>query len=214
MMKHFLISLLIFVSATSYAQENLLKDSSFEEQQVFSENEISRIAAFSDFDSNVQTANPKVDSPSKIINGVWYKKSANSGYLRAAVIDTDSQEGSKSLLLTIRQNTPQKGLDKWYGNVLTQYVKIKRGKTYTVKFYAKANIDCDRVYAGMVSESGEAVRGSKWINITSDWQEYEVQVSPSNNQSAVVIGIATIYNNEGKTNQTSVMIDNVRLYEK
>lgn len=214
MKKHFIILALTFIAAASFAQENLLQNGGFEDLKVYHENEIARIAAFSDLGDLAQRTNPKVDSNTEVQVGTWYKKSANSGYLRATVIDTDKQEGQKSLSLTIRRNSPQTGLDKWYGTVLTQFAKVKRGKTYILKFYAKANENCEKVYAGMIGESGTASKGSKWVSISTEWKEYEVTVTPSTGTSAVTIGISTTYNEEGKTIQTSVILDNIRLYEK
>lgn len=214
MKKYFFILLLTFLSTMSFAQENLLKDGSFENQNVYHENEIARIAAFSDLGKSVQAANPKVEQGVEVQVGTWYKKSANSGYLRATIIEDDCQDGEKAILLAIRQNSPQAGLDKWYGTVLTQYVKVKRGKTYVLKFAAKSTENCEKVYAGIIGESGDAAKGSKWVNINTEWKEYEVIVTPGANSSAVIIGISTTYNSEGKTNQSSVTIDNVRLYEK
>lgn len=214
MKKYFFILLLTFLSTMSFAQENLLKDGSFENQNVYHENEIARIAAFSDLGKLVQSANPKVEPVTEVEVGIWYKKSANSGYLRATIVNDDCQDGEKALSLAIRPNSSQTGLDKWYGTVLTQYTKVKRGKTYVLKFYAKAVVGCEKVYAGIIGEPGDAAKGSKWVNITQEWKEYEVVVTPSVNSSAVIIGIATTYNNENKTNHSSIIIDNVRLYEK
>ena len=214
MKKCLLVLLSLFLSLTIYAQQNLIEDGSFESSQVVQENEIARIAAFSDFGNKTQRTNPTQDAPMDVERGVWYKKSANSGYLRAVVINTDAYDGEKAMSLTIRENSPQPGLTNWYGLGLTQYVKVNRGKPYILRFCAKSTAGSKRIYAAMVSESGGTAKGSKWLDIDSDWTEYEVVISPSDNSSAVVLGLGTTYNDDKKTNKSSVIIDDVRLYQK
>jgi len=218
------ISMLSLISAFVFSQENLIKDGSFEKTATVAGNQLPRIAAFSDLDGLCQTQNPAVDPATTVERGKWYRKSPNSGYLKGAVTGADSQDGDSSLLLSIDKNSTQANLDKWYNNVLVQYVKIDRKKKYVIKFYVRTNENCDKIYAGLVSGKGGSVKGSKEISINDEWTEYTLEVSPAAHpdkgqftgadmeKACLVIGMATKYENE-KTTASSVFIDNVRMYE-
>lgn len=208
------------------AQTNLLKDGSFENQKLFQNNQLARIASFADLDKAVQTTNPLIESTESVVMNQWYKKASNSGYLTATVTDTDSFDGDKSLLLSIGKNSPQKNLDKWDTTAIMQYVGFEREGSYILTFNAKSNIDCDQIFVGGVTGNGAEIEGSKWVSITSEWAEYSVEINPSNHalkgsytkklfaSGAVVIGLSAEYDSVEKTKQTSVLIDNVRLIKK
>ena len=218
--------MLSLVSIAITAQENLIIDGSFEKQEQNANNQIPRISAFSDLGNLCQTQNPNIEPAVVVEKGKWYRKSPNSGYLKATVTGADYQEGEYSLLLSILKNSGQTNLDKWYNNVLTQFVNIDTSKKYIIKFYAQANENCNKIYAGIVSGKGGSVKGSKWIDIDDEWAEYTIEVHPSAHpdkgqftktdmeKASVIIGIATGYDDNGKTIASSVFIDNIRLYEK
>lgn len=224
MKKTIIASILSLISLAIAAQESLITDGSFENQQVYGNNEIPRIAAFADYGSTSQTQNPAVEPAIEVARGVWYRKSPNSGYLKGFISQADKQDGDHSLLLSTDKNSGQPNLDQWFNNVLVQYVNIDRTKKYTIKLYAKANQNCEKIYVGLVSGKGGSVKGSGWINITSEWAEYSIEVQPSAhpdkgqftneemNKACIAIGIAAQYGDNSKTIESSVFIDNVRMY--
>ena len=224
-----LIILLILSSFSLSIQgqnNNKITDGSFENQAVYENNQIARVARFGDLDESVQMSNPTIDKSMNTTKGVWYKKAGNSGYLRASIIDSDSAEGSKSLLISINKNSPQENLDKWDTTAVMQFVELDRKATYELKFSAKSNIDCDQLFAGAVTGNGSEIDGSNWVNIDSDWKEYTVTIDPSAHSKgggysnkllssgAIVFGLSAEYDDNGRTKQTSVLIDNVQLIQK
>lgn len=223
MKKVIITSMLSLISLVIAAQENIIADSSFENQTVYSNNEIPRIAAFADYGNNCQVQNPAVDPAIEVERGKWYRKSPNSGYLKGIITQADKQDGERALLLSTDKNSGQPNLDQWFNNVLVQYVNVDRTKKYTIKLYAKSNQNCEKIYVGLVSGKGGSIKGSNWVNITSEWAEYTIEVQPpahpnkgqftneEMNKACLVVGIATQYDN-GKTIESSVLIDNVRMY--
>ena len=206
-----LLVAILFLSLGIFAQENLLKDGSFE--ALNANDQLPRIAAFSDYGKLSQTQNPSIEAVS-VENGVWFRKSLNSGYLKATVIDTDAQDGNQSILLSVNANSPQQKLDNWYTNTLVQFVSLKK-KEYTIKFYAKTVNKSDKIFVGIANVKGSSQSGSKWVDITSDWAEYSVTIKVGSDMkdASVVLGLETLYGENGKTLAGSVAIDNVQLYE-
>lgn len=207
------------------AQNNLITDGGFENQEMYERGEIARIASFSQLGESTQSSNPKMATSKIIEKGAWYKKAADTGYLRATIINTDSEEGAKSLLLSIGKNSSQKNLDKWETTALVQFIEIETSRIYELKFCAKSNIDCEKIFAGLVTKQGKEINGSQWINIDSEWKEYSIEIVLSKSDKAkykkggldmlaVVFGLSASYNDNLRTNQTSVIIDNIRLYVK
>ncbi len=205
----FLAVILIF-SLSVFPQENILKDGSFE--NLNANDQLPRIAAFSDYGKLTQTQNPSVEATT-VENGVWYRKSLNSGYLKATVVDSDAQDGGQSILLSVNANSPQEKLDNWYTNTLVQFVSLKK-KEYTIKFYAKTVKSSDKIFVGIANLKGSSLSGSKWVDITSDWAEYTVTIKVGSDMkdASIVLGLETLYGENGKTLAGSVAIDNVQLY--
>ena len=225
-MKLVILAILTVFSLAVQGQENKIVDGSFENQKLYENNQIARIAQFGDLGGSIQKNNPVVDRAVKVTPGVWYKKASNSGYLRASIIDSDSSAGDKSLLLSINKNSPQKNLEKWDTTAVLQYVELDRNKTYQLVFSAKCNIDCNQLFAGAITGNGSEITGSGWVEIGTEWDEYVVDITPhahskggnySNklfSAGAVVFGLGAEYDDNGRTNQTSVLIDNVHLIQK
>lgn len=226
-MKLIIVLLISAFSLTAQAQtSNLIVDGSFENQEVYENKQIARIALFGDLGEKVQRSNPVISKDIVVSRGVWYKKASNSGYLRASIINSDSYAGENSLLLSINKNSPQKNLDRWDTTAVIQFVELSREVTYLLKFSAKSNIDCEKIFAGAVTGNGSEIAGSSWVNIDSEWKEYTIEITPSTHKKggnysnklfsngAVVFGLSAEYDDNGRTNQTSVLIDDVQLIQK
>lgn len=206
-----LLAVVFFFSLSIFAQDNLLKDGSFENLNVG--DQLPRIAAFADYGKLTQTQNPTMDAAT-VEKDAWYRKSLNSGYLKATVIDSDAKDGSQSILLSVNANSPQQKLDNWYTNTLVQYVSLKK-KEYVITFNAKTVKNSDKIFVGIANVKGSSMSGSKWVGITSEWTEYTLTIKvDSTVDAAVVLGLETLYGENGKTLAGSVAIDNVRLTEK
>lgn len=74
---------------------------------------------------------------------------------------------------------------------------------------------------------GYEVSGSNWVTLSSNWEEYTVTIDPTQHQasdthysdgdfqkSGVVFGNRTEYDENNKSLESSILIDDVRLYEK
>ena len=215
------ISMVLF-SWIGYAQ-NLIKDGGFEHQHLYENNQLARIASFGDLGASTQIVNPKMDCAEEVKSGVWYKKASNSGYIRATVTQSDSAEGAQSLLLGITRNSPQENLDKWETSAVLQYLPIEHDATYQIKLSMKNNIDCKRAFVGLVSGNGYEIEGSKWVDIDGEWREYSLTIEPNKHKTtggytkkllqrgALVVGIGCEYDENGKSKQTSILIDKIEI---
>lgn len=201
---------LFFCSFSLIGQNNLLKNGSFEAFD--SGTQLSRIAKFADYGELTQASNPAVEATT-VVDGVWYRKSLNSAYLKATVVNTDAKDGDKSVVLSVNANSPQQNLNNWYTNTLVQFYPFEK-KEYTIKLYAKSIKNASRIFIGIADKKGSSVSGSKFVDITPDWAEYTVTIKVGSNMKggSLVIGLETDYTDEGKTAAGSVAIDNVQLY--
>lgn len=222
-MRKIILLVLSVIALSAKAQTSLIADGGFENQPTFQNNQLPRIAGFGELGNLVQKTNPTIDREFMIERGQWFKKASNSGYLTASIIDSDSYAGKKCVLLSVGKNSPQKNLDKWETTAIAQFVEIERTKSYTLRFYAKSNIDCDKIFVGAVTGNGSVIEGSTWVDITPDWKEYSLTITPGVHpksggytnklldRSAVVIGLATKYDNNDRSIQISVLLDNIDL---
>lgn len=216
-----LATILFTLFCISGYSQNLINDGSFENQKLHEDNQLARIAGFNDLGKSTQLVNPKLEKALPIEHGVWYKRASNTAYIKAIVTDSDSADGDKCLLLSINNNSPQKTLDEWKSTVIMQFLPIQRDETYTITFSAKSNIDCKQLFVGMMTGNGYVIEGSDWVSIDDNWQEYSITVDSTKHKAsggytndlmkkgAVMIGMACEYDENGKTKQTSALIDNV-----
>ncbi len=221
-----LLTVLICMFGVFTNAQNLVKNGSFENQKLYENNQLARIGGFGDLGETTQTSNPKLEKADKVKEGIWYKKASNSGYIRAVVTDSDSTDGDHSLLLSINRNSPQANLDKWETTAVLQYLPIEKEDTYILTFYAKNNIDCNHLFAGLITGNGSVIKGSKWVDIDNTWRKYSIEIEPSSHETsggytkkmlsrgAVVIGIGCEYDENGRSKQASVLIDKIEITKK
>lgn len=207
MKKLFLLSICCAFAAGAFAQ-NAVKDGSFE--ALNAGDQLPRIAAFTDFGGQTQTANPTLDEES-VVQGVWYRKASNTGYLKAVVVDDDAHDGDKSLKLSVNKNSGQAKLDSWYSNTLVQYLALADNTEYTITFYAKAADEAKKLYVGLLGNDYAPLKGSKWIDLSNDWAEYTLKIKTKGkaDNSGIIFGLAASYDDNDKTVASNVFIDHI-----
>lgn len=217
---------LVVLLTLSVQAQNLLKDGGFENQKVYENNQVARIASFGDLGKSTQITNPKLNATQDVEEGIWYKRAGNTGYIRATVTNSDYAEGEKSILLSVNKNSPQKNLDKWQSTTLLQFCKLEGDKSYELTFKVKNNVDCGKVFVGAVTGNGSIIDGSTWVEIGDAWKEYTITVNPKNHKAskgyskrlmskaAIVFGIESEYDSNNRSKQVSLLIDDVKLQIK
>ena len=84
-MKKSLLAGLFLLTTLSASAQNLLQDGSFENTKTYdyannkSTGELPRISALGRLGNNTETNNPVMEAET-VVQGPWYRKSANSGY--------------------------------------------------------------------------------------------------------------------------------------
>lgn len=206
MKKLFILSLCCAFAAGTFAQ-NAVKDGSFE--ALNTGDQLPRIAAFTDFGSETQNANPTADEET-VVQGEWYRKASNTGYLKAIVVD-DAQDGDKSLKLMVNQNSGQAKLDSWYSNTLVQYISLADNTEYTITFYAKAADHAKKLYVGLLGSDYAPLKGSKWMDLSNEWTAYTLKIKTKGkaDKSGIIFGLGATYDDNDKTVASSVCIDHI-----
>ena len=231
-MKKSLLAGLFLLTTLSASAQNLLQDGGFENTKTYdyannkSTGELPRISALGRLGNNTETSNPVMDAET-VVQGSWYRKSANSGYNHGKIITDDYSEGEKALNLSISSGSPTTKLDTWDNNTAIQYVTIDRTKQYILKFKAKNLVGNYPVFAGISVGGGYEVSGSNWVTLSSSWEEYTLTIDPTQHKSSdthysdgdfqksgVVFGNRTDYDENNKSLESSILIDDVRLYVK
>lgn len=232
MKKSLLAGIFLLTTLLPASAQNLLQDGGFENTKTYdyannkSTGELPRISALGKLGSNTETNNPVMEAET-VVPGSWYRKSANSGYNHGKIVTDDYAEGEKALNLSITAGSTTTKLDTWDNNTAIQYVTIDRTKQYVLKFKAKNLVGNYPVFAGMSVGGGYEVSGSNWVTLSSNWEEYTVIIDPTQHQasdthysdgdfqkSGVVFGNRTEYDENNKSLESSILIDDVRLYEK
>lgn len=232
MKKSLLAGIFLLTTFTSSHAQNLLQDGGFENTKTYnytdnkSTDELPRISALGKLGSVTETNNPVMEAET-VVQGVWYRKSANSGYNHGKIITSDYSEGQKSLNLSISAGSSTTKLDTWDNNTAIQFVNIDRTKQYVLKFKAKNLIGGYPVFAGIAVGGGYEVSGSDWVTLSDDWEEYSLTIDPTQHpstqthytdadflKSGVVFGNRTAYGSNNKSLESSILIDDIRLYEK
>lgn len=231
-MKKSLLAGVFLLTTLSASAQNLLQDGSFENTKTYdyannkSTGELPRISALGRLGNNTETNNPVMEAET-VVQGPWYRKSANSGYNHGKIITDDYSEGQKALNLSISAGSTTTKLDTWDNNTAIQYVTIDRTKQYILKFKAKNLIGNYPVFAGISVGGGYEVSGSNWVTLSSNWEEYTLTIDPTQHKSSdthysdgdfqksgVVFGNRTGYDENSKSLESSILIDDVCLYEK
>lgn len=232
MKKSLLAGIFLLTTLLPASAQNLLQDGGFENTKTYdyannkSTGELPRISALGRLGNNTETSNPVMEAET-VVQGSWYRKSANSGYNHGKIVSDDYAEGEKALNLSISAGSTTTKLDTWDNNTAIQYVTIDRTKQYVLKFKAKNLVGNYPVFAGMSVGGGYEVSGSNWVILSSNWEEYTVTIDPTQHQSSdthysdgdfqksgVVFGNRTEYDENNKSLESSILIDDVRLYEK
>lgn len=231
-MKKSLLAGVFLLTTLSASAQNLLQDGGFENTKTYdyannkSTGELPRISALGRLGNNTETNNPVMEAET-VVQGPWYRKSANSGYNHGKIITDDYSEGQKALNLSISAGSTTTKLDTWDNNTAIQYVTIDRTKQYILKFKAKNLIGNYPVFAGISVGGGYEVSGSNWVTLSSNWEEYTLTIDPTQHKSSdthysdgdfqksgVVFGNRTGYDENSKSLESSILIDDVCLYEK
>ena len=173
MKKSLLAGIFLLTTLLPASAQNLLQDGGFENTKTYdyannkSTGELPRISALGKLGSNTETNNPVMEAE-LVVQGSWYRKSANSGYNHGKIVTDDYAEGEKALNLSITAGSATAKLDTWDNNTAIQYVTIDRTKQYVLKFKAKNLVGNYPVFAGMSVGGGYEVSGSDWITLSSN----------------------------------------------
>lgn len=233
MKKITLLSLVAFFFIYSNAQNKILNTGFEEDLSSYTvventANVLMRVANIQDV--TTQTTAP-VATATTITDGMWVKKSPNSGYIKGVVVTSDYQEGTSSLNLKINAGTTQTGLNNWYNNIALQKISsgLDNTKKYEATFWAKVdgttNNVCEKVVV-FITDNTAKVNITKTITLTggTTWTEYKtpqfdlpahISSNPTANFAVTYFGIGnpTTYNTENKTNYSGVLLDNISLAE-
>lgn len=209
MKKLSLFSLCCAFAAGVFAQ-NPIKDANFEGLDV--DDQLPRIATFAYPDNTTQTSNPTMDEET-VVQGKWYRKASNTGYLKAVVVNDDAQDGDKALKLMVNRNSGQAKLDNWYSNALVQYLALEGNTEYTITFHAKSINPTEKLYVGLLDNAQEVVKGTKWIDLSDKWAEYTLKITTKKkaDKSGIIFGLAATYDGNDKTVASAVLIDNISI---
>lgn len=158
MKKSLLAGIFLLTTLLPASAQNLLQDGGFENTKTYdyannkSTGELPRISALGRLGNNTETSNPVMEAET-VVQGSWYRKSANSGYNHGKIVSDDYAEGEKALNLSISAGSTTTKLDTWDNNTAIQYVTIDRTKQYVLKFKAKNLVGNYPVFAGMSVKS-------------------------------------------------------------
>ncbi len=244
-MKKILLFISIFMSVgLAQSQTNLLTNGNFEDDaSTFtvlegSTNVLRRVAGHED--ATTQTTNPAASPAISVTNGMWVRKSPNSGYakgiIRTDLTTPDSSEVPNSLLnLRLNQNTTT-DFTNWYQNVAQQRVAngVDLEKKYVLTFDAKVDDEtsptlenvCNKVVAVIrditngkqITQTISLAQGTTWSPYTATFNlpAWVSGAGAGASGSNVIfgLGISTEYGFGGdntKTKYASILIDNVKL---
>ncbi|MDR1584704.1 MAG: T9SS type A sorting domain-containing protein [Prevotellaceae bacterium] len=192
-------------------------------------------------DAATQTAAPVVSPAVTVTEGLWVRKSPNSGYIKGIIrTDLTTPDGSETansvLNLRHNQNNTATGLTNWYQNVAQQRIAggVNLEKKYILTFDAKVDDEtsptltnvCNQVVA-VIRDITNGVQTTQTISLAqgTTWSQYTATFNlpawvegggATANGSNVIfgLGISTEYglnDDATKTKYSSILIDNVKL---